>query len=303
MGGRRHADAATPTTIGVTVTPTVASAAVAGDRALSVGFPGITGTHVDSSQQTAARFAVSGVRLRPYAPPFDLAVSAGEIVGLAGVEGSGKEDLLRVCIGLPGTAGPATVDVDGQAQPRDLAKLVSAGVAYLSGDRQAEGVFGKLSIAENIAISRRVAGGARRELISWREERARAEAVRATLAVRTASVDAPLQSLSGGNQQKVLLGRLLELSPRVLLLDNVTRGVDVGTKESIYALFRTLAADGISLVVAGDDLEELVTLSDRILVLKDGRLVHEFGNRSRTTDPAAVLSRMVLDEYAFAATV
>lgn len=247
----------------------------------------------------AARFSIQGVRLRPYAPPFDFGIQPGEVVGLAGVEGSGKEDFLRTCVGLPGTTGPATVEVDGKVLPRRLRTLLTSGLAYLSGDRQAEGVFGDLAIAENIALSRRVASGAGGFFVSWGQERDRAETLRSTLAIRAASVAAPLRSLSGGNQQKVLLARLLELSPRVLLLDNVTRGVDVGTKASIYELFRRLASEGVSLVVAGDDLEELVAVSDRVLVLKDGRRVHDFDNKRRATDPGDILSRMVRDEYAF----
>ncbi len=120
--------------------------------------------------------------------------------------------------------------------------------------------------------------------------------------MRTASVDAPLASLSGGNQQKVLLGRVLEIEPRLLLLDNVTRGVDVGTRENIYDLFARLANDGTSLVLASDDLEELVAVADRIVVMRDGTAVHDFDNREGDVDPADILARMVLDPEAAAET-
>ena len=231
---------------------------------------------------TAPRLAAEALTLRPGKPTFAFEVQPGEVVGLAGVEGSGKGELLRACAGLPDSVGPPTVLVDGVIVKRAQRPLLGYGVAYLSGDRQTEGVLPKLSIAENIALSRRVVGPSRTAFISWPSERVRAERVRQDLSVRTASVDAPLASLSGGNQQKVLLGRVLEIEPRLLLLDNVTRGVDVGNRENIYDLFARLANDGTSLVLASDDLEELVAVADRIVVMRDGTAVHDFNNRKAT---------------------
>ncbi len=197
--------------------------------------------------------------------------------------------------GLPGTPGPATVTVDGVVVGRTVRRLLDQGVAYLSGDRQKEGVLPGLTIAENIALSRRVVGATRASLISWSTEQRRAESARTELGIRSASVDAPLSSLSGGNQQKVLLARVRETGPRLLLLDNVTRGVDVGTRENIYGLFTTSAGEGTSLVVASDDLEELVTIADRIVVMRDGMIVHVFDNSLGLVEPADLLARMVLD--------
>ena len=192
----------------------------------------------------APRFSFGTVALRPGIPSFAFDVQPGEIVGVAGVEGSGKDDLLRSCAGLPDSVGPSVVSVDGIAVWRAQRPLLERGVAYLSGDRQKEGVLPRLSIAENLALSRRVVGRSILSFVSWPEEQTRAERVRRELGVRTASVDAPLASLSGGNQQKVLLGRVLEIEPRLLLLDNVTRGVDVGTRENIYDLFSDSPATG-----------------------------------------------------------
>jgi ABC-type sugar transport system ATPase subunit len=113
------------------------------------------------------------------------------------------------------------------------------------------------------------------------------------MAVRTTGITAPLSSLSGGNQQKVLVARCLELMPRVMLLDNLTRGVDVGAKSTIYELLRSLAADGVAIVMASDDLEELTTLADRILILKGGNVAEELENRDNTLAQSDVLAVMV----------
>ena len=266
--------------------------------------PGRTRSDVGAADghTTTPRLAAEGLTLRPGSPSFAFDVQPGETVGVAGVEGSGKGELLRACAGLPDSVGPATVTVDGTIVKRAQRPLLAHGVAYLSGDRQVEGVLPKLSITENIALSRRVVGRSSASVISWPSERARAERVRQELSIRTAGVDAPLASLSGGNQQKVLLGRVLEIEPRLLLLDNVTRGVDVGTRENIYDLFARLASDGTSLVLASDDLEELVAVADRIVVMRDGTAVHIFDNRGGDVEPAEILARMVLDPEAAAET-
>ena len=239
------------------------------------------------------RFSIKGAKIRHGVPSIDLEARAGEMVGLAGVEGSGKEDFLRFCTGLIGDAEPRTVELDGRAHRRRLGDLLGVGVVYLSGERQRDGVFARLSISENMAISRRIAATDSGLLVRRSDERARAQRLVDRLAIKTADVDAPLQSLSGGNQQKVLLGRCLELAPRVMLLDNVTRGVDVGAKESIYELFRALAADGVTLVFASDDLDELVALADRIVVFKDGGVVREFPNHEKRLNSLEVLTTMV----------
>jgi ABC-type sugar transport system ATPase subunit len=132
----------------------------------------------------------------------------------------------------------------------------------------------------DVADPRRPGGVARAEFVS-------------SLAVRTSGIRAPMGSLSGGNQQKVLIARCLELNPRVMLLDNLTRGVDVGAKASIYELLRSLAADGVAIVMASDDLEELTTLADRILIFRDGRVAEELDTRGTKLSQADVLAVMV----------
>jgi ABC-type sugar transport system ATPase subunit len=240
-------------------------------------------------------FAARSVRLRALGPTFDFSVRPGEIVGLAGVEGSGKEDLLRLCAGIKGDTGAEYDDlqVNGETHSGRLRELLGSGVVYLSGDRQRDGVFGRLTIAENMAVSRRVASSDKSVVIRRGGEQARASALVSKLSVKAASVNALLQSLSGGNQQKVLLGRCLELAPRVMLLDNVTRGVDVGAKETIYEVLRSLTADGVAVVFASDDLDELTAVADRIVVFKGGHLAREFDNASRRMDQVDVLAAMI----------
>jgi ribose transport system ATP-binding protein len=252
-------------------------------------------TPATKARGAATLLSVTGLELRRYAPAFDFTVDKGEIVGLAGVEGSGKEELLRLCAGLSSDKGAnsAGLSVNGTPRRRRLREMLDARVVYLSGDRQRDGVFGRLSIAENMAISRRVASTGKSVLIRRSQDQARARALVHRLAVKTASVNAPLQSLSGGNQQKVLLGRCLELDPQVMLLDNVTRGVDIGAKEAIYALLRSLAEQGVAVVLASDDLAELANVADRVVVLKGGQLVDEFDKSKRDISPQSLLAAIV----------
>jgi ABC-type sugar transport system ATPase subunit len=237
-------------------------------------------------------FAIEQVRLSSAKSPFSFQVRPGEIVGLAGVEGSGKEELLRICYGLAeGSTGP--LRVSGQLCQRQPRHLQRAGVAYLSGERQRDGVLARLSIAENLELGRRCAAGRRGMFIRRGEEIKRAEAMLARLEIKAAGPNAPLRSLSGGNQQKVLLGRCLALSPKVLMLDNVTRGVDIGAKASIHSQLRELAGSGVGLALASDDLEELLALSDRIIVFQSGHLVQEFSCRERRVSTTDLLASMV----------
>ena len=196
----------------------------------------IPGDASDQNSVQQSRFSVTGLHLRKGDPGYDFQVRAGEVVGLAGIEGSGKEEFLRACAGVAAPqALPANVRVDGR-EIRGLRDLLRTGVVYVSGDRQGEGLLPSLSIVENFSVAKRVVSGRSGLFVRRSVERARAQKLVSTLAVKAADVDAPIQTLSGGNQQKVLLGRCLELAPRVLLLDNVTRGVDVGAKENIYSL-------------------------------------------------------------------
>ena len=243
---------------------------------LAASTPGTVATGSGPAQTGApAAYEILDVRLTPTARRFSFRVQPGEIVGLAGVEGSGKEEFLKLCYGLlPAESGP--LEVAGRARHRNTRQLHRAGVAYLSGERQRDGVLPGLSIAENMALSERCAAGSRGILVDRRRERRQAEELVDRLAVKTAGVEAPLRSLSGGNQQKVLLGRCLAVNPSVLLLDNVTRGVDIVAKVGIHDQLRQLAHNGVGLVLASDDLEELVAIADRVVVFRRNEVAREF---------------------------
>jgi ABC-type sugar transport system ATPase subunit len=206
---------------------------------------------------------------------FDVAV--GEIVGIAGLVGSGRSELLRAVYGAdPRLSGSVTVDgtVVRAATPR---ASLRAGIALLSEDRRHAGLVTDFSVNRNISFARlrqlRAVPGL--PFPSRRRERMLARSMVSDLAIKTHHVNAPVMSLSGGNQQKVLLGRWLATRPRVLLLDEPTLGIDIEAKAEIYELLRRLARDGLGLIVVSSEFTELELLCDRALVLRDGTIVDE----------------------------
>jgi ribose transport system ATP-binding protein len=195
---------------------------------------------------------------------------AGEILGVAGVVGSGKESLGRV---LAGIARPKAGSIEHAAGSQ---RREGAIVGYVPSDRINEGVVEIFSVAGNISLSSLAYPPIRRGFfISRAQEKAVAAKWIANLGVRTRSGSAQMNQLSGGNQQKVVLGRVLQTGARVVVLDNPTRGVDAGSKAEIYVLVRGLVANGLGVVFIADELPEVIGLSSRILVMKDGTPVSE----------------------------
>jgi len=213
------------------------------------------------------RLAARGLRLAPRAAAFDDDVRAGEIVGLAGLEGHGQEDFLEALAGLrhPIEGGVWA----GDAAIRGVAQAVRHGIAYLPRDRRTTGIFPTLSVIDNFAVAT-PARDLRFGFISAAARRARFAAYRARLSVVAPSDRAPITALSGGNQQKVLLARVLALQPRVLLLNDPTRGVDIRTRHALYDVFTALAAEGMALVVLSTEIEEILRLCRRVLVFREG---------------------------------
>ena len=158
------------------------------------------------------------------------------------------------------------------------ARSLHLGVAFCPEDRKAEGLFAELTVRENIILGLQTKRGWLRRL-SFAEQQALAEAMIAALGIATPDADKPVGQLSGGNQQKVVLARALTSDPRILILDEPTRGIDVGAHAEIVALIRKLCAEGLALLVASSELDELVAVSDRIAVLRDRRKVGEIGER------------------------
>jgi ABC-type sugar transport system ATPase subunit len=216
-----------------------------------------------------------GLRLTPDAAPIDFAIRRGEIVGLAGLEGHGQVEFIQAITGFRRpVAGHVHVNSDGGRHLIDSARSADrARVAYIPGDRKAEGLFPNLSVFENFGISR-YRPTARAGFIDRRKvKRMFLEQVR-DLSIRLGRSNAPINSLSGGNQQKVVIGRSLAAAPLVIALNDPTRGVDIGAKHDLYALLRNLAEDGKAILFLSNEIEEFVGLCDRVVVF---RLQSDFG--------------------------
>jgi ABC-type sugar transport system ATPase subunit len=200
---------------------------------------------------------------------FDL--RSGEILGLAGIAGSGASTLLHALFGSLGPLDAGSVRLAGEPlSPRSPAASIRRGVVLLGSDR-ALSLIAELPITHNATLSslRRFS---RAGFVERGAERAAASAILGRLRLSTAELGAPVRQLSGGNQQKVALARCLLAEPRLLLLDEPTRGIDVGAKAEVHALIRELAAAGIGVLLVASEMEELLALSDRILVLYRGRI-------------------------------
>jgi ribose transport system ATP-binding protein len=201
-------------------------------------------------------------------------VRPGEIVGLAGLVGAGRSEILETVYGArKPTAGTVTV----QGQPLrggSVPAAVRAGVGLCPEERKSQALLLHQAIYRNITVSS-LSRFSRFGLLDSRGERRRAGEITGSLDVRPAGVDRLVRLLSGGNQQKVVLARWLLRECRVLLLDEPTRGVDVGARTEIYALVRTLADSGVAVVVVSSEVEEVLGLADRVLVVREGRVVHE----------------------------
>jgi ABC-type sugar transport system ATPase subunit len=197
-------------------------------------------------------------------------VRAGEIVGLFGLIGSGRTEVLETLFGLH-TADSGAVQIYGQAlAPRSPVDAVRAGMVLVPEARHSQGLLFNLDLRHNLQLSRAEAN--KRRWIPDSRERAEARQWMDEWRVKAESPDSLPDSLSGGNQQKVLIAKWVATSPRVLLLDEPTRGVDVGAKAEIHRTIQALASAGLACVVVSSDLPEVLSLADRILVMREGRL-------------------------------
>lgn len=208
-------------------------------------------------------------------------IGAGEILGFAGVEGEGQREALRGLAGVhPVTSGELLIG--GRAiATGSVAATRAAGLRFVPDDRHREGVFLNLSVRENLSTGA-LAGVSRFGWIRPLAEIDRASAIAQAAQVKTAGVEAPVSSLSGGNQQKVVIGRALADAPRVLLVDEPTKGVDVGARSEIYHRIRALAAAGVPVIVLSSDAVELEGLCDRVLVFSRGRVATELSGADVT---------------------
>jgi ribose transport system ATP-binding protein len=228
-------------------------------------------------EQPAAPVRFAARRLS-YPGAFDditLQVRAGEVLGLGGLLASGKEALVRALAGLlPVTQGH--LEIDGEAVPRaDTGRLVAKGLGYVPAERLTEGLIADFPVAWNISLASGTSAMAAGFGL-WRtgaEHRAATESI-ARLDIRGGTPARPCRTLSGGNQQKVVLARWLLREPKVLVLDNPTRGIDAGGKAEIYAVLRNLTEQGVAILLVSDELLELIGLSNRIAIMQRGRIAH-----------------------------
>jgi len=201
-------------------------------------------------------------------------VRAGEILGLAGLVGSGRSEILETVYGAR-RASHGRVTVRGsRLRPGSVPAAVSAGVGLAPEERKAQALLLDQAVYRNVTLSS-LASFATGGFLDSAEERRATEELATALDVRPPGVQRPVRNLSGGNQQKVVLARWLLRECKVLLLDEPTRGVDVGARSEIYALVRSLADRGVAVVVVSSEVEEVLGLADRVLVVADGRIVHE----------------------------
>lgn len=204
----------------------------------------------------------------------DLQVRAGEIVGFAGLVGAGRSELFRAVFGLePFKEGQILLE-GNPVNFRNTEQAISQGVLMAGEDRKREGVVLVRSIRENISLAG-LNDISRFGFLSLAAERKNVAAMVEKLAIKMASPEAPVSSLSGGNQQKVVLSKWLLKSPKVLILDEPTRGIDVGTKYEIYRLMCELAAQGVAIIIISSEMPEILGMSDRIVVMSQGKLTGE----------------------------
>jgi monosaccharide-transporting ATPase len=215
---------------------------------------------------------VTGLGRRGAIEPFDLEIRAGEVVGVAGLLGSGRTELARLLFGAD-RADTGRVEIDGRPVTlRSPRTAIAHGIGFCSEDRKGEGLVADLSVRDNLVLALQAARGWARPIPRRVADELVERYVR-LLDIRPATPDALVGTLSGGNQQKVLLARWLVTTPRLLILDEPTRGVDVGAKAQIQKLVSDLAADGLAIVFISAELDEVVRLADRVVVLRDRRLV------------------------------
>ena len=206
------------------------------------------------------------------------------MVGLAGLVGAGRTEVLRALFGVePPVAG--TVAVDGASlRAVHPQQAVEAGLALVPEDRKALGVFLPESVQWNVALPSLDRTSRALGMVDEAAGNRAAESMASRLSIKSASLQTLVGTLSGGNQQKVVLAKWLAMQPKVLLLDEPTRGIDVGAKREIYQLMEQLAAEGMAILFASSEMEEVIAMSDRVLVMHEGRITGELARGAATEE-------------------
>jgi ribose transport system ATP-binding protein len=239
----------------------------------------------------------TGLTLRPSSRPISLEVGAGEILGLAGLEGQGQVEFVECLTGLrkPVSGELAALGASDTAHPvRHYSGANRLGIRYVPRDRRHEGLFGPLSVFDNFAVTL-WSDFNRFGVLRRQQARKRFADFAESSRLVSASPARAISTLSGGNQQKILLGRWIAMRPRVLVVNDPLRGVDANTKEELYGLFRRLAADGVAIIYLSTEITELLTLTDQIAVFHEGSVVAMLP--SETSSDTDVVAAMFGDEH------
>ena len=240
--------------------------------------------HRERREPGDVRLAVRGLSREGRFRNISFDLRAGEVLGFAGLVGAGRTDVGLALFGVA-PADDGVIELNGKAvtigSPRAAMDL---GIAYSTEDRRQLGLIMPLSITSNISLPSLPRFLTRSGLVKRQAERSTAEEFRERLRIRTPSVDAPTGSLSGGNQQKVVISKWLETNPDVLILDEPTRGIDVGAKVEVHQLIDELASRGMAIIMISSDMPEVLAMSDRVLVMREGRQMAILDQREATQE-------------------
>lgn len=230
---------------------------------------------------------VKNIRLEEHTTPISIHVNAGEIVGMGGLVGAGRTELAKSIFGVRKSFG-GEVLYFGKKHAMNPQQWVHDGLIYLTEDRKDEGLILDMGIPENITLAnlwRMFKSG----VLKQAEEQKASDDMIRELNILYKNAEQPVKTLSGGNQQKVVLGKCLITEPRVLILDEPTRGIDVGAKREIYHIIDQIASEGVAVIMISSDMPELIGMSDRLYVMKDGAVVAEISDKSEM-DQEKILS-------------
>jgi ribose transport system ATP-binding protein len=214
---------------------------------------------------------VEGLSLRGEFEDVSFSLRKGEILGFAGLVGSGRTEVARTICGLYARSGGRVVLLGKELKVAEYRDAIRAGIVYLTENRAQEGLFLELSVAKNVSVMD-LDQVARRKIIRRKKESGLAERFVREMLIKVSSVAQRVNSLSGGNQQKVLISKLLAIGPKVVIMDEPTRGIDIGAKAQVYHLLRRLASEGIGVIMISSELPEVVGVCDRVAVMYEGRI-------------------------------
>ena len=221
--------------------------------------------------------------------PISFNLRKGEILGVAGLMGAGRTEIMRAVFGVDKHHG-GTIRLNGKEislhKPEDAIK---AGIGFITENRKSEGLILDFSISRNIALPS-VDTFAKRSVINAKNETAFSEALSKKLGVKTASIDLEAGALSGGNQQKVVIAKWIGMNPSIIIMDEPTRGIDVGAKRDIYDLMNELTSQGVAIIMVSSELPEVIGMSDRILVIHEGKIAGELDHEEATQEKIITLA-------------